>query len=438
MNLLAQLLGRGKKVERRSLDYMTYNGLQYPIIGSTATLDREEIENNFVGYIRGACKSNGVVFACMLARLAIFSQIRFMFQEIQDNGKLGDLFGPRDQLRLLETPWPNADTGELLSRMIQDVDLSGNFYAVREKNRLRRLRPDWVEIVLTTPPSEAVESDVQGYLYRPGGRGSSVKPTPYFPEQICHWSPIPDPEAQYRGMSWLTPIVREILADKYATEHKISFFENGATLQTVLSLRDTTDPETFATFLKMFNESHQGLENAYEPLVVAGVDVTTVGTDLKQLEFKVTQGAGETRIAADSGIHPVIIGLSEGLQGSSLNAGNFNSARRLTANKTMQHLWQTACAALSTVVPPPANARLWFDRDIPILQDDQKDRAEIQAKQAQTIRTLWDGGWQPESIKTAVMAYDWGLLEHTGLAPVQAQPENSGTDESEQDAEGDE
>jgi hypothetical protein len=74
---------------------------------------------------------------------------------------------------------------------------------------------------------------------------------------------------------------------------------------------------------------HAGVANAYKTLyLTAGADATVVGKDLQQLDFKVVQGAGETRIAAAAGIHPVIVGLSEGLAGSSLNAGNFAAARR--------------------------------------------------------------------------------------------------------------
>lgn len=447
MKLWSHILGRSGKQEKRYtvddyLSWFSFGGNQYPIVGMGSNQDREQIENSFVGYVRSAYKSNGIVFSCMLARLMIFSEARFLFQAMP-NGQPGELsWSP--ELEVLEKPWPNGSTGELLARMIQDVDLAGNFYAVREGKRIRRLRPDWTDIVLTASPAEAVQSDVLGYLYRPGGTGD---PVPFPPEQIVHWSPIPDPEAQYRGMSWLTPVVREIQSDGYATDHKVKFFTNGASLQTVLSLRDATTPQQFGEFMKMFKAAHQGVQNAYEPLVVHGADVTVVGADLKSIDFKAVQGAGETRVAAASGIHPVILGFSEGLAGSSLNAGNFNSARRLTANKTIRPLWRSGCSALENVLRVPARSRLWFDDNVPFLLDDQKDRAEVQAKEAQTIRTLWDGGAEPDSVIAAVANHNWSLLKHTGNLSVQLQPadpdnqeDESPDDESDDDApaEGDE
>jgi hypothetical protein len=110
----------------------------------------------------------------------------------------------------------------------------------------------------------------------------------------------------------------------------------------------------------------------------------------------VTQGAGESRIAAAAGVHPTIVGLSEGLQGSSLNSGNFGAARRLVADRTMSWLWRNAAGSLEILVPPPAGASLWYDASgIPFLREDRKDAAEIQQIKAATIRQLVDAGYEP-------------------------------------------
>ena len=166
-------------------------------------------------------------------------------------------------------------------------------------------------------------------------------------------------------------------------------------------------------------------------VVGGGADVTLVGANLQQLDFRSTQGAGETRIAAASGMHPVILGLSEGLSGSSLNQGNFSAARRLTSDKTMRPLWRSASGALTTAVAVPSDARLWIDdRDIAFLREDRKDLAEIQSAEADTIRTLVDGGWGPDSVKAAVAAQDWSLLVHTGMTSVQLQSPGVGDNQT--------
>jgi phage portal protein BeeE len=57
----------------------------------------------------------------------------------------------------------------------------------------------------------------------------------------------------------------------------------------------------------------------------------------------VTQGAGETRIAAAAGVPPVIVGLSEGLQAATYS--NYSQARRRFADGTMRPLWRNAAVA---------------------------------------------------------------------------------------------
>lgn len=431
MNLLQRLLGsRGE--QRYSIDdylqdaYFSYQGNQYPMVGyaSTAGRDVEEIGNSFSGYVHSAYKSNGVVFACLLARMLVFSEARFKFRRLSNQtGTPQDLFGNPD-LRILERPWPNGTTGELLARMEQDTSLAGNFYVAREQNRLRRLRPDWVSIVLSAPPDEALQSDVEGYMYRPGGMLSDAEPKFYLPDELTHWSPIPDPDAQYRGMSLLTPVIQEIQSDKAATKHKAKFFENGATPQVIVTVKDSLTPQQFKEFVEISEAAHRGTDNAYKTWYLGGgSDAKAVGADLQQLDFKATQGAGETRIAAALRVHPVIAGLSEGLAGSSLNAGNFSAARRSFADGTMRPHWRSACAALSNIVRVPGDAELWYDdRDIAFLREDKKDSAEIERIKALTIRQLIDAGFEADSVVAAVNSEDMSLLRHSGLYSVQLQP----------------
>ena len=56
------------------------------------TPDRERIENDFEGYVEGAYKADGIVFACILARQLAFSEARFQWRQLR-SGRPGDLFG---------------------------------------------------------------------------------------------------------------------------------------------------------------------------------------------------------------------------------------------------------------------------------------------------------------------------------------------------------
>lgn len=389
----------------------------------------ESVDHSFAGYVQHALKANGAVSAVMMARQLTFAEVRFQYQRMVQ-GRPGELWGNQG-LSLLENPWPNGTTGELLSRMDQDASLAGNFYATIvgdsvDNLRIRRLRPDWVTIMTGSPSDDPFDlnAEVIGYLYQPTGDGKRRDPVMLSPSRVVHYSPIPDPEAQWRGMSWLTPVVNEVMGHSEATRHKLQFFKNGTTSNFVVSYPQAVTRAQFTELVAAYQEAHEGTGKAYKTIHLGGgADITPVTADLKQLDFKATQGAAETLIAANSGVGAIIAQLSEGLSGSSLNQGNFNAARRRFADMTIRPMWRMAAGSLTKFANVPSGSRLWYDaRDVAFLQEDAKDAAEIASVKANIIRTLTDGGFDPSSAVAAVEADDFTLLEHSGLTSVQLLP----------------
>lgn len=417
------------------------DGLRLPLLSTSSLKPSEErIENDFQGYVHGMYKSNGTVFACILARQWVFSEARFQYRRFT-RGRPGDLFGDAS-LGLLEHPWPGGTTGELLQRMEQDASLAGNYWATKVDDdgnagssargrglRVAHMRPDRVTMVIGSNSGNpnSIDAKIVGVIYRaPPAEGFAEQETLLLPGEVVHYSPIPDPAARFRGMSWLTPLIREIEADKLATVHKAKFFENAAVPNMAVTFDKETGKDEFDEFVLGFKDKHQGAWNAYKTLfLMGGADIKPLTTDFKQLEFSQTQGKGESRIAAAAGVPPSWVGFSEGLQGSSLNAGNFTAARRRFADGTIRPLWRMAAASLGPLVSTPADAELWYDdRDIAFLREDMKDVAEIQAKQAVAMRSLVDAGYDPDAAARFVRDDDLTQLlgQHSGLFSVQLQP----------------
>ena len=82
----------------------SYAGVRYTLPGAK----QEEIGGNYSSLAQAAYKSNGVVFACMLVRMFVFSEARFQWRQFT-NGRSGPLFGT-PELRPLEIPWTNGTT----------------------------------------------------------------------------------------------------------------------------------------------------------------------------------------------------------------------------------------------------------------------------------------------------------------------------------------
>ena len=443
-SLLSRLVGREERGITSINDYVAaINAYGYNTSAdSTLKSQVETLAASFAGYASGGFQRNSVVFSCMAARQLVFSSVRFRYQRLRD-GKPADLFGTPD-LRLLENPAPGETTQDMLNRMIQDADLAGNWYGVLDtpltrlggddttKNVLR-LRPDWVDIVVAprwrrTPDGGRAQLGWQrmGYVYTEGGRHSDADPVPLLPDEIGHYAPIPDPLAHFRGMSWLTPVVREIENDGLMGTHKRRLFENGATPNMIVKHPIGADRNKVLEFAKRLEAQHAGSENAGRTLnLYPGSDATVVGANMEQLDFRKVQGAGETRIAAAAGVPPIIVGLSEGLESATYS--NYAQARRRFADGTMHPLWQNAAGTLATIMPSVGpDTRLWYDADnIPFLREDEKDAAMIDQTRATTISSLITAGYTPESVVAAVEAGDFRLLKHTGLFSVQLQKPGS-------------
>ncbi len=291
------------------------------------------------------------------------------------------------------------------------------------------LYPEWVDIFLGSRSGRRDwiigdgDTVILGYIYWPGGRHSGQEPVAYAPFEIAHWAPIPDPLANYRGMSWLTPLIRDVTADVSMTEHKNRFLKNGATVNLVVKF-NTPKEDEFNRAVQKFRETHEGVANAYKTLMLgAGTDVQALGTDLSQMDFTNVQASGELRIAMAARVPAVILGAREGLSGSTLNSGNFQESRRMLSD-TMRWLWQEVSGALQTILKVPPGSQLWWNEDgISFLKDNLADIAAIQAQQSESASKLFMAGWDPDAIIAFLGADDITKLlgQHSGPMSVQLQ-----------------
>jgi HK97 family phage portal protein len=374
---------------------------------SQAGIPVEKIGHEFGLYVEAAYRANGVVHACITARQLLFAEARFRFRRSSDQ----TLFGT-PALGLLERPWPNGTTRDLLSRMEQDASLHGNAYIYRaEPDMLQRLRPDWVEVVVN--PDNKQKS---GYLYSPGGKHSGDRPVYLAADEVAHYMPIPDPLNPWKGMTWLSTVTAEVEADKQMTRHKQKFFESAATPNLLVTVeKRIKDADAREAFRNELDRRFGGIENAYKTMILDdGADAKVVGNTFEQMSFSTVQAAGENRIAAAAGVPSIVVGLKEGLQAATYS--NYEQAMRRFGEMTMHPLWGTAAGDLATVVEVPDGAELWYDAtSIPALQQNALDRAEILLKKANTAGVLIRAGYQPELVAAAV-----GLpeLPHTGKIPV--------------------
>ena len=422
-----------KPVEERGWGFDPYV-LSHPWSSFMGSMPNQT-DGTFDSYVRQVHKQNGIVAAAVAARALLISQVRFQWRRDYSQQRRGELWGNRD-LRVLERPG-RMTRAELLSRLERDVCYAGNAYVVREGNTLRRLAPDRVSFVMRSASvptwngndnltSIPYDAEVVGIAYH-DERNGTVTQT-FAVGDYAHWMPEPDPINWWRGESWVSAVVREVLTDGQAVDHTSKFFENAATPNLVFKFPEGRTPEEVRAFADLLNRRHAGTENAWRNMFLAGgADVQVVGSSLESLSMKNLTGSFETRIAARARIPGVILGISEGYQGSSLNAGNYSSARRMWADGWFSPTVESLCQALESIVPPPGGSELHHDpKAVLFLQEDQQDAAAILQTQAVTMRQLVEAGYDPATVTEAVTTGDMTKLQHTGNVSVQLQPPGSG------------
>jgi HK97 family phage portal protein len=392
-------------------------GLGQVMYSTYGAPDQEPVLPTFLSYSTQAYSGNAVVFGLIRARMALFTEATLKWQNLTTKKLYGD-----GGLSLLEEPWENGTTGDLLARMELDASLAGNAFIRRvSPTQLERLRPDYMTVI-TKVVKDQDGKDVRqlaGYAYNPTGWDSDRLPEVYDPDEICHWAPIPDPLATFRGMSWLTPIVREINSDQGMTAYKTQYLTNAATPNLVITYdRELTD-EAAKKVGAAVQARHGGVDNAFKTMILdKGATMNVVGADMKSMNFTDVQSAGEARIAMAAGVPPIVAGLAAGLDAATYS--NYAMAMRAFADLWARPSWRSACAALAMLVEVPTGSRLWYDTtDIAALLEGEQERANTFQTKSISAKTLIDAGYEPTTVAAAIDSGDMTQLKHTGRIPTQ-------------------
>ena len=389
---------------------------------SYGSADREPVLPQLAAWAQQANSSSAIVFAAALTRMALFSEATLKFQAKDDH----HLFGNQSLAKVEEPFGPNSTTGHLLARMEQDTFLAGNAYIWDPpgEDRLVRLRPDWVTIVSERVPvaGGGWYRNPVGYWHEPPksvldrGTGFMVPA-----EECVHWAPLPDPCADFRGMSPLTPVQRDVQGDDGLTTYKIRYLANNATPNVYIRYAQKLQPATVDSIRERLAARYGGPDNAGKGIILdQGADLTLVGNSLQQVDFSAVSAVGVERILAACAVPGVLVGL-EPLRGA---GRGFQESMQKFANLWARPQWRSACGALEQLLDVPSGNRLWYDTsDIAALQDGEMERGQAALVRAQALLALVQAGYTHESAIAAVDAMDLAQLKAGGLGtPGGSQP----------------
>ena len=388
----------------------------------------EGLAHSFPAFVEGGYKGSSPVYSLVAIRAKAFAEATFLFRNIET----GETRRP-PRLTPLDRPWPNGTTGDLLAVMEVDVSLAGNAYIRKlpggdaPTTGLQRLRPDWVTVA-KSHDTRTGEVQVMGYAYWPGGRYTGVDPVELDRDDVAHYIDMPDPSRDFMGHSWLQSAVLEVDADTNMTKHKGLFFGRAATPNMAIMTKGRMGDDQMKALKASFALNYEGVDNAYKTVMLeGGADIRVLGSTMEQMSFSTVQASGEVRLAAASGVPPVVVGFLSGIQAATYS--NYSQAMRRYADLSIRPMWRNAAGTLEHLINVPGWALWYDDRTIPFLQQDAADDAKIKQTNANALGALVRDGFTADSAVAYIDTGNITLLEHTGQVSVQLQPDDgSGTD----------
>lgn len=403
-------------------DYLafSFNGQNYTLPGVAS----ENVESTFKNHVAQVGRTHGVVGAAVVARAFPMSQLRFAWRDTERDSTNYDQLVDGPGINVLNRP-ATMTRASLLTLAEMHASYAGSAYFTR-RGGFRLLRPDLVDAILAGPDDRAAILEGEGTLagWAHYSRGRNEPPDTFGVEEVAAWSPEPDPIYWWRGQSWVTGVLRDVALDRQATTFVDKFLENSATPNMIIRPSDRLTVDQIKEFRQEYDRAQTGANNAGKTLWLGGgSDVTVVGSKIGELAVRELQGGAETRVAVRSRVPAPLLGIREGMQGSSLNAGNYGQTRRLFADSWFSPSADMLTATLEQLFRFSPTRELAYDPDkVLLLQEDRKDAAEIMAAKAAATRQYVDAGFTPESAEKAVRTGNTAVLEHSGLVSVQLLP----------------
>jgi phage portal protein BeeE len=404
------------------------SGAYYVATTDPSGRGKEAAVGQIVRSAREAYASNGIVWACAVVRMSLLSEAEFCFRSAVDK----HLFTNQD-LDLLQHPWPNATEGELLARLEQDGGTTaGNAYFRRATpadggdDLLVQMRPDCVTIISQESRDNRGRIFRRPIAYQEDLRQAGVDQDAqiYTVDEVAHYSPVPDPAASWRGMSWLTPVLREVGADLALTRYKTAHLQNGAMPGIAVKYSQKLSDKTVQTLARRLSAKYGGPDNAGTTWVLdEGADPQVIGSTLEQLQFDAVTKAGERRVAAAAQVPLEVLGLE---------GGDYQAAMRRMADTWARPAWRMACASLEHLIPTSADigpVKLWYDvAGVAALREGELQRAQAFLVKSQGLASAVTAGYTRESAVQAADACDISLLvkDPRALPPGGQRPPQAG------------
>ena len=296
---------------------------------------------------------------------------------------------------LLSRPNPLKTATRMRKRVLLHTLAAGNGFWLLDSGTpnfagmVKEIWPLQPEYMRPVPSKETI---LAGWMYDPGLGGSTFIPR----EAVVHFS-IEDPQDLIMGMSLMEPMAEAVQSSLAAMKWNRKFFEKDATPSSVvIKVPDTLSDDNYKRLRHQLAESHTGLDNAWEPLLLEG------GMELDAFNHSHTEMGFESLLRLDREQAMAVAGVPPAIAGDWREMNFAQSAAQLELYwiSTCIPVSRDMCDTINTFMVPRVQPGVQVSQDfsgVKVLQPDKAAElayksARIQAGLATPNQILEDEG----------------------------------------------
>lgn len=150
----------------------------------------------------------------------------------------------------------------------------------------------------------------------------------------------PDPLNPYFGRSIISAAAATIDTDEQMKQWNRRFFANNARPSLIFSTDQTLDDDAYKRFQQQFQDDHTGTDNAYKPLLIENGKATPWMMSQTDLDFLNSRKFTKDEILAMFKVSPGIIGMTENVNRSNMDAAFYFHAAINLVPRVRQYVRQ--------------------------------------------------------------------------------------------------
>lgn len=206
---------------------------------------------------------------------------------------------------------------------------------------------------------------------------------------------LPNPLDPFRGMAPIVPVLKNLLIDRYSTEHMIAFWKAGARIGGAITTDEKLTKDQLRALQRSFENDFTGRKNQHRTLIMPkGFDYKPIESDPGETSLIEFQRFNREPILSAYKVPPVMAGLLDGATYANANV----QMKAFYTNTVVPYvnLISMAMSPHPALFPPEKGLRMRHDTSgIQALQDDEKAKAD-------TGKAMLESGMSPNEVRKKI------------------------------------